>query len=108
MTDDKSLQSPADITVARTRMDDEPLMVNDTSLIRSRTIAANESFSFHFDKLATSHLFCPSHPRLSPLAPTYAQQHFVADPVSSSTATKLRRIVRRPASSQSNNFRSYT
>ena len=48
------------------------------------------------------------HPRLSPPVPAHAQQHLVADPVSSSTATNLRRIVRRLASSQSNNFRSYT
>ena len=108
MSDDKPLQSPADITVARTGVDDEPHMVSDTGLIRSGGIAANERFSFNFDKLATNHFTCPSHPRLSPPVPTHAQQHLVADPVSSSTATKLRRIVRRPASSQSNNFRSYT
>ena len=108
MSDDRSLQLPSDITVARTRIDDEPHMVSDTGLIRSGSIAANESFSYRFHKLATNHFTCPSHPRLSPPAPTHTQQHIVADPVSSSTATKLRRIVRRPASSQSNNFRSYT
>ena len=88
MSDDRSLQSPADITVARTRMDDEPLMVSDTRLIKSRTIAANGSFSFHFDKLATNHLICPSDPRLSPPVPTYAQQHLIADPVSSKHGDK--------------------
>jgi hypothetical protein len=108
MSDDGSLQSPADITVARIRMDDEPRMVSDTGLIRSGSIAANESFSFHFYKLATNHLTCPSRPRLSPPVSTHAQQHLVADPVSSSTATKLRRIVRRPASSQSKTFWSHT
>ena len=108
MSDDKSLRSPAGITVARTRMNDEPHMVRDTGLIRSGSIAAHESFSFNFDKLATIHFTCPSHPRLSPPVPTHAQQHLVAGPVSSSTATKLRRILRRPASSQSNNYRSYT
>ena len=100
MSDGKSLQSPADITVARTRVDDEPHMVSDTGLIRSGSIAANDRFSLNFDKLATNHFTCPSHPRLSPPVPTHAQQHLVADPVSSSTATKLRRIVRRRASSQ--------
>jgi len=99
MSVDRSLQSPADITAARTRIDDEPHMVSDTGLIRSGGLAANESFSFRLYKLATNHVTCPSHPRLSPPAPTHTQQHIVADPVSSSTATKLRRIVRRPASS---------
>jgi hypothetical protein len=108
MSDGKSLQSPADITVARTRVDHEPHMVSNIGLIRSGSIAANDSFSFNFDRLAANHFNCPSHPRLSPPVPTHAQQQLVANPVSSSTATKLRRIACRPVSSQSNNFRSYT
>ena len=45
MSDDKPLQSPADITVARTRVHDEPHMVSDTGLIRSGGIAAKNCAS---------------------------------------------------------------
>jgi hypothetical protein len=48
MSDDRSLQSPANITVARNRMDDEPHMVSNTGPIRSGSVAATSSQSNNF------------------------------------------------------------